>query len=125
MDVEFSLPTVIMLIRSLLQNLFSGRVFRPALFYPSASIQSDGRADQRLERLRVNLLTLVNVDRAPYLSVKARVEELGRIFQGCALEERKLDYRLVRLSGTDAAVMGPYRGSHPLPLFHNIRVGVP
>src|ERR1700674_4488665 len=89
------------------------------------SIESDGRADERLERIRVNLLTLVNVDGAPYVPLKARVEELGRILQGSALKEGQLHDRLVRLSGADAPVMGPYRGPHPLPLFHNIRVGLP
>src|SRR5688572_11126062 len=89
------------------------------------SIESHGRADERLERLRVNLLTLVNVDGAPDVPVKARVEELGRILQGSALEEGQLHYRLVRLSRADAPVMGPYRGPHPFPLFHNIRVGLP
>jgi len=89
------------------------------------SIESNGRADERLERIRVNLLTLVNVDGAPCVLVKARVEELGRIFQGSALKEGQLHYRLVRLSRADAPVMGPYRGPHPLPLFHNIRVGLP
>src|SRR2546428_3216690 len=89
------------------------------------SIESDGRADERLERIRVNRLTLVNVDGAPCVPVKARVEELGRIFQGSALKEGQLHYRLVRLSRADAPVMGPYRGPHPLPLFHNIRVGLP
>src|ERR1700690_2709585 len=38
------------------------------------------------------------------------------------LKEGQLYYRLVRLSRADAPVMGPYRGPHPLPLFHNIRV---
>src|SRR6266481_7863109 len=89
------------------------------------SIESDGRADERLERIRVNLLTLVNVDGAPHVSVEARVEELGRIFQGSALEEGQLHDRLVRLSRADAPVMGPYRGPPPLPLFLDIRVGFP
>ena len=71
-----------------------------------------------LERLR-------DLVPAPYVPVKARVEELGRIFQGSALKEGQLHYRLVRLSRADAPVMGPYRGSPPLPLFHNIRVGLP
>src|SRR3989304_2123207 len=62
------------------------------------SIESDGRADERLGRIRVNLLTLVNVDGAPCVPVKARVEELGRILQGSTLEEGQLHYRLVRLS---------------------------
>src|SRR6516162_11581904 len=91
----------------------------------SRGIESHGRADQRLERIRVDLLTLVNVDGAPHVPVKARVEELGRIFHGSALEEGQLHDRLVRLSGADTAVMGPYRGSHPLPLFDNIRICLP
>src|SRR6266853_1398657 len=89
------------------------------------SIESGGRADERLERIRVNLLTLVNVDGAPDVPVKARVEELGRIFQGSALKEGQLHYRFVRLSRADASVVGPYRCPHPLPLFHDIRVGLP
>src|ERR1700704_4403010 len=89
------------------------------------SIESDGCADERLERIRVNLLVLVNVDGAPGVPVKARVEELGRILQGSALEEGQLHYRLERLSRADAPVMGPYRGAHPFPLFHNLRVGLP
>src|SRR5215510_14404997 len=88
-------------------------------------IESDGRADERLERIRVNLLTLVKVDGASYVPVKARVEELGRIFQEGTLKEGQLHYRLVRLSGADTPVVGPNRRPHPLPLFHNIRVGLP
>jgi len=87
------------------------------------NIESNGRADERLERIRVNLLTLVNVDGAPNVPVKTGVEELGRIFQGSALKEGQLHYRLVRLSCADATIMGPYRGPPPLPLFHNIRDG--
>src|SRR6266545_2483130 len=112
-----------------MSDMFRGGIPECSLAFrglPSArSIESDGRADERLERIRVNLFTLVNVDGAPCVPVKARVEELGRIFQGSALKEGQLHYRLVRLSRTDAPVMGPYRGSHPLPLFHNIRVGLP
>lgn len=104
-------------------SLECSRAFRGLL--SARSIESDGRPDERFERIRVNLLTLVNVDGAPYVPVKARVEELGRIFQGSALKEGQLHYRLVRLSRADAPVMGPYRGSPPLPLFHNIRVGLP
>src|SRR5205085_6751370 len=87
-------------------------------------IESDSRADERLEGIRVNLLTLVNVDGAPYVAVKARVEELGRIAQGRALKEGQLHDRFVRLSGADAPVMGPYRRPAPLPLLHNIGVGL-
>jgi len=81
-------------------SLECSRAFRGLL--SARSIESDGRPDERFERIRVNLLTLVNVDGAPYVPVKARVEELGRIFQGSALKEGQLHYRLVRLSRTDA-----------------------
>src|SRR4051794_24150082 len=72
------------------------------------SIERDRGADERLQRIRVDLLTLVNVDGAPDVAVQARVEELRRIFQGCALEEGQLHDRLVRLSGADAPVVGPH-----------------
>jgi hypothetical protein len=49
-------------------------------FLSARSIEGDGCADERLERIRANLLTLVNVDGAPRVPVKARVEELRRIF---------------------------------------------
>jgi hypothetical protein len=66
----------------------------------------------------------VNVDGAPYVSVKARVEELGRIFQGSALKEG------FTIDLYDSPVQmppswDPYRDSHPVPLFHNISVGLP
>src|SRR5664279_1426941 len=88
----------------------------------ASSIEIDGCADERLERLGVNLLTLVNVDGAPHVPVQARVEELGRIIQGGALEEGQLHDGLVRLTGADAAVVIPDRGPHPLPLFHHVWV---
>src|SRR5450432_3986094 len=87
------------------------------------SIAGDGCADECLERLRVNLFSLVNVDGPPYVPVETRVEEPGRIFQGSALMEGQLYDRLVRLSRADAPVVLPYRSAHPLPLFDNVRVG--
>jgi len=87
-------------------------------------IESDRRADERLKSIGVNLLTLVNVDGAPRIAVQTGVEELGWIFQGSALKEGQLYYRLIRLARADAAVMGPYRSAPPFPLFQNFRVGL-
>ena len=42
---------------------------------------------QGIERFRVDLHALVNVDGAPHVAVEARVEELGRVGQGSALME--------------------------------------
>ena len=41
--------------------------------------------DKRLERVGVDLFTLVDVDRAPRVAIEARVEELGRVVQRRAL----------------------------------------
>jgi hypothetical protein len=49
---------------------------------PSArSVQRDGRADQGLERPRINLVALANVDGAPHVAVQTRVEKPGRVLQ--------------------------------------------
>src|SRR6185369_8279022 len=71
---------------------------------------------------RVNLLALVDVDRAPDVPVEARVEELGRILQRSALREGQLHDRLVGLAGADDAVVRPHGRTHPLPLLHDLRV---
>jgi hypothetical protein len=44
-------------------------------------------ANERLERGLVNVFSFVDVDRAAYVSVEARVEETGRILQRCPLGE--------------------------------------
>src|SRR5262249_34539798 len=85
-------------------------------------IEGDRRTDERLERARVDLLPLMDVNRAPYVPVEARVEELGRVLQGGSLGEGQLHYRLVRLAGADDPVVRPYGSAHPLPLLHDVRV---
>src|SRR5436305_1221917 len=44
-------------------------------------------ADECFQRLRVDLLSLVDVDRAPGVAVEAGVEEAGRVLQRGALGE--------------------------------------
>src|SRR5215470_14034345 len=78
--------------------------------------------DERLERARVDLLPLIDVNRAPDVPVEARVEELGRILQRSPLGEGQLHSRLVRLAGADDPVVRPYGSAHPLPLLHDVRV---
>src|SRR5262245_13950992 len=71
-------------------------------------IEGDRRADQRLEGTRIDLLSLVDIDRAPHVPVEARVEEPGGIFQGRPLREGQLHYRLVGFAGADDPVMRPH-----------------
>src|SRR5262245_25541405 len=55
----------------------------------ATGIELDRSADERLERVSVDLLALGDIDRAPDVPVEARVEELGRVFQRSALGERQ------------------------------------
>src|SRR5262245_43796750 len=85
-------------------------------------IEGDRGTDERLECVRVDLLPLMNVNRAPCVPVEARVEELGRVLQGGSLGEGQLHYRLVGLAGADDLVVRPYGSAHPLPLLHDVRI---
>src|SRR5215470_2421851 len=106
---------------------FQGAESRSLLRSPwpclSAGCIEGGRGtDERLECARVDLLPLTDVNRAPYVPVEARVEELGRVLQGGSLGEGQLHYRLVRLAGADDPVVRPYGSAHPLPLLHDVRI---
>src|SRR5690606_38916492 len=78
-------------------------------------------ANQRLERALVELVALVDVDRAAHLTLEARVEELRWIGKRRALRERELDGLLVRLARADDAVVRPHRHV-PLPFLNDIGV---
>ena len=56
--------------------------------------------------------------------LEAGVEEASRILQRRALRERELHVVLVRLAGADHPVVLPHRDASPLPLLHDIRVGL-
>src|SRR5215831_1725747 len=85
-------------------------------------IEGDRGTDERFECARVDLLPLMDVNRAPCVPVEARVEELGGVLQGGSLGEGQLHYRLVGLAGADDPVVRPYGSAHPLPLLHDLRV---
>src|SRR5258706_6953516 len=107
-------------------DLFTSRI--PSLLrslwlcLSAGCIEGDRGTDERLERARVDLLPLMDVNRAPCVPVEARVEELGRVLQRSPLDEGQLHYRLVRLPGADDPVVRPYWSAHPLPLLHDVRV---
>src|SRR5262245_54581647 len=67
-------------------------------------VQRHRGLDQRLERVRVHRLSLVDIDRAADVSVQARIEQLARVLQGRALGEGQLHLFVVGLAGADDAV---------------------
>src|SRR5690606_34982964 len=86
--------------------------------------QSHRRLDQRLERLRVDLVALAPVDGAAGVAAEARVEEVGGVVEGGSAVEGGLHRRLVGLAGADdLAGVVPDGDASPLPLFDNVRVG--
>ena len=88
----------------------------------AGGIERDSRADERLERVRVDLLTLMNVDRAPYLPSRLELNSFGGSFREAPLKKVSFTIDLYVSHRADAALVGPYRRPHPFPLFHNIRV---
>src|SRR5438093_10738480 len=89
---------------------------------PACSVQRHGRADERLQGRRVDLLALVDVDGSSRVPIEAGVEEAGGVLQGGALGERHLHDVLVCLAGADDPVVRPDRSPHPLPLLEDIGV---
>src|SRR5205814_1635249 len=96
-------------------------------FRLASAVDGDRLANERLEGGPVHFFSLVDVDRAPYVSVEARVEETGRILQRRAPGEGKLHDVLIGFAGADDAVVRPHRGAgfgwfDPLPLLEDVRV---
>ena len=55
---------------------------------------------------------------------RLELKSLAGSFKEAPLKKVSFTIDLYDSPGADAAVMGPYRGPHPLPLFHDIRVGL-
>src|SRR6266478_9517437 len=91
-------------------------------FRLARTVEGDRLANERLEGGLVNLFSFVEVDRAAYVSVEARVKETGRIVQRRALGEGKFHDILVGFASADDAVVRPNRSAHPLPLLDDVRV---
>src|SRR4051794_21470259 len=92
-------------------------------------VQADGSSDEGRKRLLIDLIALVEVDRAPGVAVEARVEQSRGVVERGALEECEFHDALVRLAGADQALVRPHRnpwiGSlFPLPLLDRVGVGL-
>src|SRR5580765_3336518 len=98
-------------------------------FRLAGAVEGDRLANERLEGGLVNVFSFVDVDRAAYVAVEARVEETARILQRRALGEGQLHDVLVGLTSADDAVVRPHRSAgfgwfDPLPLLDDVRVCV-
>src|SRR6202140_3122161 len=91
-------------------------------FRLAGTVEGDCLANECLEGGRVDFFSLVDVDRAAYVSVETRVEETGRVLQRRALGEGELHGLLVGFASAEDAVVRPNRSAHPLPLLDDVRV---
>src|SRR5262249_22073318 len=102
------------------------RARRDEEFRGSASgfgrVQGHGGAHERLQRLLVDLVALVQVDRPPGVPLEAGVEEARRILQRRPFGEGHLHDVLVRFAVADHAVGRPPRTPSPLPLLDDVGI---
>src|SRR5436305_8540593 len=91
-------------------------------FRLARAVEGDRLANERLEGGLVNFFSFVDVDRAAYVSVEARVEETGRILQRRALGEGKLHESPGRVG---RAGRTPETALHRLSVLHPGSAGRP
>src|SRR6202047_3261889 len=87
-------------------------------------VQCHGDANERLQRLFINLVALMEIDCTPGVAFEAGVEEARRVLQRGALGEGHLHDILVRLTGADHSGVRPHRNPSPLPLLDHFGVGL-
>src|SRR3977135_1959726 len=89
------------------------------------NVQCHGGANERLQRLFINLVALMEIDGTPGVAFAAGVEEARRVLQRGALGEGQLHDILVRFTGADDSGVRPHRNPSPLPLLDPFGVGLP
>src|SRR5579875_55215 len=100
-------------------------------WYPSASaglafackIESNGRTDEILQGLFVDLFALMDVHSAANVSFKAGVEKTCGIRKRGSLGEGQLDDGLVCFPGADDSGMRKDRRASPLYFLKDVRIG--
>src|SRR5439155_17168723 len=103
----------------------SPRRLTRALLLGLRLVQRDGGLDECLERARVDLLALVEVDGAPGVALETGVEEARGVLQRRALGEGHLHDALVGLAGANDPVVVPRRDPAPLPVLDDLGIGFP
>ena len=97
---------------------------RPRPLGGRGRVQGHSGANERFERLFINLVTLMEIDSTPGVTRETRVEEARRVFQRGALGEGHLHDRFVRLTGADYSRVRPHRNPSPLPLLDHFGVSL-
>src|SRR5262249_16438644 len=95
-------------------------------------VQRHGGPNERLQRLFIDLVALMDIDGAPLIAFEAGVEEVSRVLERGPLGESQLHGLLVGLAGADDSVMLPHRNAQhrvrrlsPFHLLDDVGVGLP
>src|SRR5271163_4576781 len=97
---------------------------RPRPLGGCGRVQCHGGANERLERLFIDLVALMEIDGTPGVPFEAGVEEASRVLQPSAVGEGHLHDVLVRLTGADHPGVIPHRNPSPFPLLDHFGVGL-
>src|SRR3546814_13323168 len=89
----------------------------------SGAIEIDRRTDERFQRLLVDRVAFMDIDRAADVAVEARMEQPGRIGSRRARGEGHLDVGLVGLASVDHAVAILGRKPRPPSIPHRVGLG--
>ena len=87
-------------------------------------IVSHGSADESLQSALIYFVALVKIDRSPFISTQAGVEELVRIWKASALIEGQFYLVLVSVAHADESIVRPTRRTHPFPFLDYLGVGI-
>src|SRR6478672_8517878 len=94
----------------------------PSSWPCSSAIQVNRGANERHERLFIDLVALVEVDGTASVAVKARVEQPFRIVQGGTLGEGHFDLVGVCLTSADHSVVVPRGHPSPFPFLDHVGI---
>src|SRR3954453_13845018 len=87
-------------------------------------VQGHGGANERLQRLPVYLVALMEVDGTPCVTLKTGVEEPRRILQSRPFGKGHLPPVLVSLACADQSVVRPDRYPSPFPFLDDFGIGL-
>src|SRR6476660_5375713 len=103
-------------------RLLHGKIMRRIRLPGLCAVQGDRGTDQRLEGALIEVIALMDIDRAPGVAFEAGIEQFCRVLERRALSEGQLDHALVRLAGADDAIVRPDWNASPLPLLDHLGV---
>src|SRR6059058_5175098 len=100
-----------------------GRSLSCCVIIFSSNVVSYGSTNEPFQSRLINCITLMEIYRSRFFSIKAGIEECMRIFQGSTLKKVHFYCFLERADSTNKSLVRPNRGI-PLPFLSDVGVGL-